>query len=312
MRIGIQGIGTYVPEKRVHLKQLANTLQLSDSELDLLLNTHHLSKIAVEDEKNAEEMLIAAIENLLLAHEDVDPADVGLILFTHTILQFSPFISDPFLHIKDRFGFCNAQSMSISNLNCSAMDFLLSISHKWLLNNPDKKSVLLLTSDKTFVEDFRYLKESSVMGDAASAILISKTANRNTIIQSEVNVDATIFNGEASSTKEFDWFLKSVSTGIIKNLRSLLKKCDMDISDIDLILASNVNVPTWKNISKILKVPDENIYFPTLKDIGHAHNSDPILNLQYAMDENKLSKGDYFITLTAGMGGTFGCTLFQH
>ncbi|CAM4262677.1 hypothetical protein BAMA_04640 [Bacillus manliponensis] len=311
MYIGIQGIGTYVPEKRVHLKQLANTLQLSDSDLNLLLHTHQLSNIAIEDEKNAEEMLVSAIENLLL-HEDIDPAEVGLILFTHTILQFSPFLSDPFLHIKEQFGFCNAQSMSVSNLNCSGMDFLFSISHKWLSNNPDEKSVLLLTSDKTFVEDFRYLKESSVMGDAASAILISKTADKNKIIQSQINVDATIFNGEASSPKEFDWFLKSVSTGIIKNFRALLKKCDMDNNDISLIIASNVNVPTWNNIGKILKIPIENIYFPTLKDIGHAHNSDPILNLQHALHRKKLSKGDYFVTLTAGIGGTFGCTLFQH
>ncbi len=62
----------------------------------------------------------------------------------------------------------------------------------------------------------------------------------------------------------------------------------MNINDISLIMASNVNVPTWNNIGKILKIPIEKIYFPTLKEVGHAHNSDPILNLQYALRRKKI------------------------
>ncbi|MBK5345627.1 hypothetical protein JFU18_27990 [Bacillus sp. TH22] len=310
MRIGIQGIGIYVPNNRVNLKELASTLYLSENELDVLMNTHHLKEVAVETEKNANEMLIAAIENLML-HNKIDSTDVGLILFTHTILQFSPFLSEPLLAIKDQFGFHNAHSMSVANLNCAGMDFLLSLSHTWLLNNNHAKSVLILTSDKTFVKDFRYLKESSVMGDAACAVLVSKGSQQNQIIASNINVDATIFNGEASAPEEFDWFLKSVSTGIIKNLKSLLKDANFNSDDITLIIPSNINFPTWSNIGKILKIPIEKFYFPTLSNTGHAHNSDPILNLHHAIYSKKIHPGDYYVTLTAGIGGTFGCTLFK-
>ncbi len=46
---------------------------------------------------------------------------------------------------------------------------------------------------KRLLRTLDILKKSSVMGDAASAILISKSAKENKIIESQINVDATIF-----------------------------------------------------------------------------------------------------------------------
>lgn len=307
---GVEHISYYIPDARKEIASLGDLLGLQNEDFTLLTN-HGLKQIAVEDELRLDQMLFEAVRPLF-EQGLVQPQEVDMLLFTSTILQFSPHLVDPFSKIRQQFRLEHAQVLAVNQVNCAGMDFLFQITMKMLRLYPHVNGVLLVTGDKTFVKDFRYMKDSSVMADAASAAFISRQTKTNRIIDSLLTVEGTIYNGEKSLPEDLVWFQRTFAMGLIKIVRSMLKKNHLDVEHIRLLIVSNINDTTWKKVAQALKVPSERLYYPTLSEIGHAHNTDPLIHLDMAVKEGRLRQGDYFMTLTAGNGSTFGCTLFQH
>ncbi|MFE6375617.1 3-oxoacyl-[acyl-carrier-protein] synthase III C-terminal domain-containing protein [Bacillus subtilis] len=309
--IGLEEVEFYVPSVRPSIYELQEQLGLSSSEMEQLTEYHKLHHIAVEKYLSVHEMLEIAAKNLF-SQCRVSTEEIGLILFTHSIPQICPFLFDPISRIKETYGLENVPSFSIGQLNCASLDYLLFVCKQWLLARKDMKGILFFSADKMFTQSFRYLKNSSVMGDAAVAGWVKKNATRNFILSSGIDVHATIYDGEASKEEEFNWFQRTFTMGLVKTFRQTLKKQNVPLDQLRYIFPSNVNTSTWGKVSRMLKLPAERFYFPTLSQVGHAHNADALLNYSHAVEYGMLKKGDFFATLTVGMGSTFGCTLFQH
>ncbi|MDR0267466.1 3-oxoacyl-[acyl-carrier-protein] synthase III C-terminal domain-containing protein [Paenibacillus sp.] len=309
--IGLQALQTYVPAQLVPLTELSNLLKITEVQVNQLRDEFRLDRIAVEPDLLVHEMMHQTAVQLI-EQNGISPKDIGLILFTHSIPQFTPFLFDPFARLRKKYGLDNLQAYSIGQLNCASLDMLFLMAWQYLRQRNDGRGVLLLFGDKMFFQTFRYLKDSTVMGDAAATAYLSPNAAGSWILGSTVQVDATIFEGVKASPEDFMWFQRTLTLGLVKTIRTTLQKCNLNISQISLIFPSNINEKTWLKVSGLLKIPPETFYYPTMKYVGHAHNVDCLLNLEAAVDEKRLKKGDYFATLTVGMGNTFGCTIFQY
>ncbi|UFJ43259.1 hypothetical protein LOK74_08035 [Brevibacillus humidisoli] len=308
---GIEAIGSYVPEQRCHLRELQSEVRISATQVDRLLYDHKLAFIAIEPRQTAASMMTAAADSLLANH-DVQPTNIGQILFTHTLNPFAPYLYDPLSEWRLSRQLHEAQTMSAAQMNCASINLLFFLANQWLQQTPSSPGVLLMTADKMFIPQERYLLDSSMAGDAAVAVYLTRDAKRSRLIRTFLHSEATIYDGPASSPADYALFQQTFTFGLIKLLRTALRGCRLDPEQIRCIFPSNLNQTTWLRVARALNMPHELFYYPTLSEVGHCHNADPILNLERGLAENLLRPGDYYLILTAGMGGTFGCSVFQY
>lgn len=90
-----------------------------------------------------------------------------------------------------------------------------------------------------------------------------------------------------------------------------IKKANVTLDDIRLILPHNVNYPTWNKIARALSVSIDKIYLDAIPRFGHCFNSDGFLNLVFAENERRINHGDYYLMAGCGIGFFFSCAVFQ-
>ncbi len=308
--IGWNEIACYVPPMRRSVHSMKEELRLTDHELDMLTTDYGLHQVAVEPVKRVDEMITEA-GRLLAERMPEKLAQADWILHTHTFNPFVPFLIEPLAEFQREWGLERAKIRCLTQMNCASLDLLFYVA-KQLLKQQRAEKILLLAADKMFLPSSRYLQDSTVSGDAAAAVLLSRNTSQHIVLSSAIHTDATVYNSVQSEPREFEWFQKSFYFGLVKIVRQALKQAGLTIDQLAFIFPANVNKVTWQRIADALGIPKERFYFPTLAHIGHAHNADPLLNLEAALHEGLLRQGDYYATLTIGMGSTFGCTIFRY
>ncbi|GIQ69345.1 hypothetical protein DUZ99_17235 [Xylanibacillus composti] len=308
--IGWIDFACYVPEARSSIRSMKTELGLTEEQLRVLTDDYGLRQVAVEPRLRADHMMAQA-GRMVARRNPEQLRHVDWILHTHTFNPFTPFLVEPLSDFQREWGLEGAKVRSVSQMNCASLD-LLFYTAKLLLEHKRAKAVLLLAADKMFLPNSRYLQDSTVSGDAAAAVLLSRDAHEHRLVSSAIHSDATLYNSVLAEPREFEWFQRSFYVGLVKIMRQALKHAGLAIDQLAYIFPANVNQTAWIRVASALGIPRETFYFPTLPEIGHAHNADPLLNLEAALQNQILRKGDYYATLTVGMGSTFGCTVFQY
>lgn len=70
----------------------------------------------------------------------------------------------------------------------------------------------------------------------------------------------------------------------------MLNDQNLDLSKISLILPHNVNISSWRQLSKSLDIPIQKIYLKNVSKYGHCFCADPFLNLESVIEEGILKK----------------------
>ncbi|WP_164931544.1 3-oxoacyl-[acyl-carrier-protein] synthase III C-terminal domain-containing protein [Longirhabdus pacifica] len=311
--VGLQQIACYVPEKKVNVSAflpLSTSQTQSEMMEEKVISQYGLHHIAVEEELTVHEMIEKAAATVLQKHAGTEEP-ITWILHTHTFHPFTPYLVDPISSIQLDWGLENAKVRCIAQMNCASIDMLLQFANRLLLQE-QQGAILLLCADKMIIPDSRYLKDSTVSGDAAAAMILSSQSEHHQLLASVIQCDASLYHSVQSDPADFAWFQQSFYMGLVKILRRGVKQAGIQLSQLTFIFPSNVNELTWRSIASACEMDDDVFYYPTMREVGHAHNADPLLNLQHALTHQALKKGDYYATLTVGMGSTFGCSVFQY
>ncbi|GAA4726264.1 3-oxoacyl-[acyl-carrier-protein] synthase III C-terminal domain-containing protein [Brevibacillus fulvus] len=307
--IGMEAFATYVPQKRSSVKELATELSLSGEE-QARLQEYGFAHVAVEPKRQLHHLLVQAAQLLFHKRPEI-VSQIGAILCTHAFLTNFPYLFDPLTQLQQEYGLDHLPKITFAQMNCASSDLLLFLARRWLEAHPDVPGALLLIGDKVFIPKHRYLKDSTISGDAAAAVFLSRHAHQHRILHTSIQTEATVFNSVRSDPKEWKWFQATFPLGLVKIIRSSLIACRLEAEQLRWIFPNNINEVTWNTVAKALHLPREKFYYPTLSTVGHAQNVDNLLNLQAAKTNGLLTTGDYYATLSLGMGSAFGCTIFQ-
>ncbi|WP_341279678.1 3-oxoacyl-[acyl-carrier-protein] synthase III C-terminal domain-containing protein [Paenibacillus sp. FSL H8-0537] len=310
----VSDFSVYVPEAAVTVEQAGEQLRQSGIPFDHSALQHiremGFHRVPLNQHSYLEEMIYRAcapvIRSLRSRQKPVDR-----IIFAHTLQVdfhdrnlFAKFISD--------FSLSSTVSYSISQQNCASVHFALHASQCLLRCHDHIQGVLLVTADQCFHP--YYLKiPDSLMGDAASCCYISKESNEQSheLIDTHSLVDGTSYLGAESAPEDLVWFNTSYYFSIRQVIREVLRRNEMNVGQIALIIGSNVNVKTWRIMASYLQCPEEK-FFHTVPSVGHLFCTDIIHNIETAVKEGGLKPGDYYLTVTIGMGGVFGCGLHRY
>ncbi|MGX5475589.1 3-oxoacyl-[acyl-carrier-protein] synthase III C-terminal domain-containing protein [Bacillus toyonensis] len=301
-------ISTYRPEKRVDIYDIKESVGLSDKEYERITDFHKLRYIMDSGTETSYSMVKKSVKDLFETNK-IMPDDLGGIIYGHA-MQSHP-DGNMFLEkLKKEFDLGDIPAFTISDLNCVTPITAIEIATK-LLENSDKKYILLLFAEKMYTDSMRKIEDMTVFSDGAAACLISSQGDSNKIICVNQFVDSKVSSFGEWDDQSYRWFQMSYFLGIKKILKLTEKKANINLQDIKLIIPHNVNFDTWELASRSLNIPFENIYTNNIAKLGHVSGCDLLLNLQDSLHEFDIPKDSYYLMLSVGLGGAYGSVLMK-
>ena len=238
-----------------------------------------------------------------------DENESVLLIITHTSPNISTYFNGISKKICRKIQLDNNYVFGLSSNRCVSFFDALKIALLYL-NNKVVTKVLIITGDIAFTKELRVINDVAIAGDAVSSIIFSNSGEHNQLIDCK-----TITRGEFASgvwlQGENKKFYEKNYISIMKDLIfSLLDRNGLNLEQINWIIPHNVNKMSWLNFIKEINYPESKIILENISQHGHCFASDLIIN--YKTMTPFLQPGDYYLFVSAGLGGTFGTALFKH
>ncbi|CAM4260737.1 hypothetical protein BAMA_04400 [Bacillus manliponensis] len=314
--IYLSHISSYIPEKKVGVEDVAKMIRnintpFEDTDVTRFKEELGFEFIPIEDRLSLEEMVYNACKPTVeQVKKDRKPIDYIVFVKTSQVFWHEQNVFRKLIH---DFDLIEARTFSVGQQNCASIHTALLLIQNLMNNNDDVRGALLVTGDKAFYPSLRRIPDS-LLGDSAVCCYLSKEmkTGRHRINVVQNDVDAVTYNGVNSTTEQLAWFNTTYYFAIRQLIRKVLKEAQLDLDQVSIIVGSNANYLTWVKVSEVLNCSIDKFYISTIKELGHLYCGDILYNIG-SMDKEKILKpGDYYLTLTVGLGGTYGCALHQY
>lgn len=241
-----------------------------------------------------------------------NPSDVKYIFYAHTADYTSPSNINILQEIKTNFYFKNALCVGSSFLKCASAFQFVQMSNALFLNMNDDDTILILIGDLAFTNILRYIPGSTVLGDAATALLLCKHSLYHQFIDSEFKCDGRFSGGMWGDHDEQLLFQAIYVETLCHIITEISERNQLDLSHIKCIFPHNVNSISWRQVMNALGLSSNQIYLHNIARTGHCFGSDPFINLKDGIVNNNISMGDHYMLVTVGLGAVFSALLFKY
>lgn len=298
--IGIESIKTYLPAGEQDIVGLKEKLNLSRFQVKLFTKIHGLQKIRCNEEESLEELLVPPIQKVL---RDMDPLSIRYILYAHTVQTVTPYPVNVLEIIKRKYGLQHAISFSVTQHNCASALTALDLCQYLLKDDRDK--ALIITGEKVFTPIAQVIHNTTIMGEASSAILVSKRTKENRLLSVERTILGEYYGGINIDNQQSKKFDKDYVEALTSTIYSALENAGLTLEDVTLILPHNVNRSSWLKVANTINLSKEKLYLKNISKYGHCFCSDPFINYIDACRDGLIKRGDYYLMVSVGLGATF-------
>ena len=323
----IAGVGSFVPEKVLTNDDLSRMLGEDINEFVSQVIGIKERHICGADESTADLATKAAIRALDAAHVAAEELDL-IILATDTPEQLSPATS---IVVQQRLGAKNAGTFDL-NSACAGFVTALDTASKFIIADASYKNILVIGAyAMSKYLDWKDKKTATIFADGAGAIVLQASADGPGFLASKLVADgayADYMGVYAGGTRmpitekilENDFWTKlrfakryppEVNIeGWPRIVGEVLAKCNLELDDIALLLFTQVNLSTIKEVMKILNVPMERTH-TVMEKWGYTGSACIPMVLDDAVREGKLKRGDNLIMCASGGGLNMACAAFR-
>ena len=210
----------------------------------------------------------------------------------------------PASRLQAEFGFDRAMILGLNQQACAAMLSSIRIAQMLILQERDIQRVLCITSDR-FPEGALYEQAYNLISDGAACCIVSIVPKGFRIIACH-----GITNGAMAFASD-DETASSYFTYSYRLILETIEKAGLKLTDINWFIPQNINTKAIQILSRLLKVPYERFYFPTVGTAGHVISGDNIINLKRLVDDDHVNPGEYALLLMAGYGLNWQCVIVE-
>lgn len=298
----------FIPDSFLNILDLESETNLPKEMLSVFRLIYGLHKIPIWRD-GLDVLLSQPIDKLLQSNPDLKK--IKYIIYLHTANWVSPYGDHLISRLKRKYNLHSAISFGMTMRKCVSYFQMLEIIPT-IFSIEKNIFILVLTGEIAFTPKLRVVPRSTVVGDAATASLFSSTGDNHQLLSVINRFVPGYSKGIYLSNlelQEFDrLFILSLSTVI----EEAVIAAKLLLSNISIILPHNVNIPTWKKISESLHLPMSKIYFNNITRFGHCFCSDHIINLKFALQEQRIKKGDYYVMAGCGLGFYLSAAVFRY
>ena len=328
IRVKIAGIGAYLPARRVHNNELAETLDTSD---DWIVSHTGISyrHLASEDDSASSMGLSAARDALKMA--GVEPMELGKIILSSTTADFAPIPATACL-IQRELGALNAAAFDLAAACCG---FVYGLEMTRGMMQFDKRPTLLIGSElMSRIIDWKDKKTCVLFGDGAGAAVL-KVADEadgfgfdtveSGILDTYMRADgsgADFLQLEGGSRTPQSRYETNASTlhmdgravfsfairTMPEVISTLLTRNHLKMSDVDWIVPHQANYRIIKSAASRLNIPLER-FFLNVDEVANTASASIPIALTEMYQKGMLQPGTKIITVGFGAGLTYGGNL---
>ncbi|MCX7124681.1 MAG: hypothetical protein NTU49_02785 [Gammaproteobacteria bacterium] len=298
-----------IPKNLVSIMNLKDETKFSKEMLSVYRLIYGLKTISVLENCNLMSLIELPLKKILETYHDI--SKIKYLIYVHTTGIILPFGCSLLTCLKEKYNLDTVISFQMTMQKCASYFKALEILTV-LLEKCQACSAIVLTGEVAFTPLLRVVPGSSIVGDAATASLFTYGGSNHQLLA----VYNHLMTGYSKGIYLTDWEIKIFDSqfidAIVDIISKVILKANITLNQIALILPHNVNIPTWKKISAALHFPIEKIYLNNIAKFGHTFCSDHVINLQSALSENRLNKGDYYLMVGCGMGFYLSAAVFVY
>ena len=315
----ITGIETYLPDYILTNDELAQMVDTSDEWIMARIGIKE-RRILKEEGRGTSDMGAEAVKKLL-KKTGTSPDEVDLLICT-TVTPDMQFPATANI-ISDKAGIKNAFSYDL-NAGCSGFLFGLSTISKYVESGRYKKTILVGADKMSSIVDYTDRSVSPIFGDAAGAVLVEPTEDKNTgVIDEILHVDGmgrkhlhqkaggsvkpasheTVDAREHFIYQEGRPVFKHAVSGMADVSLRMMKKHNLTNETLNWLVPHQANMRIITATAQHMGLPREKVMINIHLYGNTTDGTWPLLLWEW---EKQLKKGDNLILATFGAGFTWG------
>jgi 3-oxoacyl-[acyl-carrier-protein] synthase-3 len=306
--VGILGIGSYLPEKIVTNKDIEKKIDTTDEWIRSKLGINE--RRVVENELPSEMGYYSAVEALKSANMSIEDIDL-IVVATSSPEKISPSTSC-IIHSKFNIN-KNIPAFDI-NAVCSGFVYAVNLISPLISFGVYKNVLIIATEAYSRVTDWNN-QHCVFFGDGSGAVVLGYSEDGWVYSENSANGKGTGMSGfNLPLGENFVMKGKEVWDQAIKvipdSVKNLIKKSNLSLNDIDMIIPHQPSI-------NILKLIAEDLNFPMskVKTIMHKYGNVAGASVPIAIDDafknGEIKKDDTIILTSIGSGWTWGSTILK-
>lgn len=317
--VGIVGLGSYLPEKRITNADLEKLVDTSD---EWIRTRTGISERRMAEATEASSDLGAKAAQRALVKAGVKPEEVDLIIVpTVTPDKVIPSTS---CYIQEKIGAKNAAAFDIV-AGCTGFIYGLCVANQFVANGVYDTVLVVAAETLTKITDFEDRNTCVLFGDGAGAALVKPAREKEGFLSFVLGSDGsgadllhvpaggsrkpcsqeTLANKEHSikmaGNEVFKFAVKIMGDAAV----NALDKAGLAKEDVNFLVPHQANTRIIEAAAKRLKLPREKVYI-NLDKYGNMSSSSIPVALEEAVEQDLIKKGDVVVLVGFGAGLTWG------
>jgi 3-oxoacyl-[acyl-carrier-protein] synthase-3 len=322
-RVGIIGVGEYLPEKVLTNADLERMVDTSDEWITTRTGIRE-RRIAAKNEASSDLAYEAAKKALKSAN--LAPADVDLIIVA-TVTPDMCFPSVACL-LQNAIAARKAACFDVSAA-CAGFVYALTAAQQFIAAGMYKNALVVGTEVMSSVTDWKDRNTCVLFGDGAGAVVLGEVPSGG-ILASYLGSDgskADILQVPAGGSRkpasvhtiearqhyvkmQGNELFKLAVTIMADAAQVALKKAGLECSDIDLVIPHQANIRIIMAMAKKLNLPQEKIFL-NIERYGNMSSASTVTALCEAVQAGRIRKGDIVLLDAFGAGLVWGAVVIK-
>jgi 3-oxoacyl-[acyl-carrier-protein] synthase-3 len=320
----ITGVGSYVPAKTVTNADLEKLVDTSDEWITTRTGIKE-RHIAAPDEFTSDLAAKAALKAMQKAHVTADQIELIIVA---TITPDMPFPSTACL-VQQKIGAHRAAAFDLEAA-CSGFIYALDIAQQFIMSRT-YDTVLVIGAEKlSSIVDWSDRNTCVLFGDGAGAAVLQNRPQAHGLLTAVMGADGTKADllfmpgggsrcpASAESVTSRLHYLRMEGKETFKNAvqamqtaaEEALKRCELDISRIKLIIPHQANRRIIDAVCERLNARPEQL-FVNLHKYGNTSAASVAIALDEAVESGQVHRGDLLLLIVFGAGLTWGAAVIE-
>lgn len=320
MNITISDIESYLPERVISNNELTEKFGFDKDFLDNKIGILE-RRISAENETTSDLAYNAAKK--LFDSGKYQTQDIDLVLLCTQNPDYK--LPTTACLVQTRLGIPTTSLAFDLNLGCSGFIYSLVVASSMIETGVVTKALVIMADQYSKIIDYTDKNTASLFGDGAAACILEKGTKEGYGIlgydfgsdgKGAQNLIANNSGGFKDAEKnDFLYMngreiLKFSMLVVPKSIENVLKKQNLQISDISHFIFHQANAYMLKEIQKRLEIPDEKMVIE-MKMTGNTVSATIPLALKKLREDNKIKSGDLLVFCGFGVGLSWGSIIYK-